>query len=52
MNQSEFGNENKIDFVIPWVDGNDKEWQAQRNQYAGKSPEDTADYRLKSMLLG
>ena len=23
----------KIDFVIPWVDGNDPEWQAQKDKY-------------------
>ena len=23
----------KIDFVLPWVDGSDKEWIAQKNQY-------------------
>lgn len=26
--------ENKIDFVIPWVDGNDEEWRSEYNQYA------------------
>ena len=26
-----------IDFVIPWVDGSDKEWQNSFNQYAPKS---------------
>ena len=39
--------ENKIDFVIIWVDGGDKEWQKQRNIYAGKDPEDLADYRFR-----
>ena len=24
---------NKIDFVITWVDGNDPEWQKERNKY-------------------
>ena len=23
----------KIDFVIPWVDGNDKAWQEERKKY-------------------
>ena len=23
----------KIDFVIPWVDGNDPKWLKERNQY-------------------
>ncbi|MBR6908269.1 Stealth CR1 domain-containing protein [bacterium] len=25
--------DNKIDFIIAWVDGNDKQWQSQRNKY-------------------
>lgn len=25
----------KIDFVLPWVDPNDKEWQEKRNQFSG-----------------
>ena len=37
----------KIDFVITWVDGGDKEWQKERNKYAGKNPEDIADYRFR-----
>ncbi len=28
---------NDIDFIIPWVDGSDKEWQKTFNQYAPKS---------------
>ncbi|MBR6253597.1 MAG: Stealth CR1 domain-containing protein [Clostridia bacterium] len=36
-----------IDFVITWVDGGDKEWQKERNKYAGKDPEDLADYRFR-----
>jgi len=39
--------EDKIDFVLIWVDGSDKEWQKQRNLYAGKDPEDLADYRFR-----
>ncbi len=23
-----------IDFVIPWVDGSDKEWRREKNRYA------------------
>ena len=23
----------KIDFVVPWVDGNDPEWRKQKNEY-------------------
>ena len=26
----------KIDFVLPWVDGNDKAWQEEKNKYSGK----------------
>lgn len=37
----------KIDFVLIWVDGNDIEWQKQRNIYAGKSEEDLAEYRFR-----
>ncbi|MBR3280730.1 MAG: Stealth CR1 domain-containing protein [Clostridia bacterium] len=39
--------EEKIDFVIIWVDGGDKEWQQERNKYAGKDPEDIAEYRFR-----
>ena len=39
--------DNKIDFVIIWVDGGDIEWQKQRNIYSGKDPEDLADYRFR-----
>lgn len=28
---------NEIDFVIPWVDGSDKQWQANFNRYAPKN---------------
>ncbi len=39
--------DDKIDFVVTWVDGSDKEWQKERNRYAGKDPEDLADYRFR-----
>ena len=39
--------DDKIDFVITWVDGSDKEWQIERNKNAGKDPEDVADYRYR-----
>jgi len=26
----------KIDFVIPWVDGNDPEWQRNKSKWEGK----------------
>lgn len=37
----------KIDFVIPWVDGNDKKWQEEKNRYTAAADEDgsTARYR-------
>ncbi|MBO5142221.1 MAG: Stealth CR1 domain-containing protein [Clostridia bacterium] len=37
----------KIDFVLIWVDGGDVNWQKERNRYAGKDPEDLADYRFR-----
>ena len=39
----------KIDFIITWVDGWDKERQKERNKYAWKDPEDVADYRFRNM---
>ena len=33
---------NKIDFVIPWVDSKDEDWQRERLKYA---PEDMSDDR-------
>ncbi len=27
-------NNDKIDFIITWVDGNDSAWQKERNHYA------------------
>ena len=39
--------DDKIDFVITWVDGGDIEWQKERNKFAGKDPEDIANYRLR-----
>ena len=39
--------DDKIDFVIIWVDGSNVEWQKERNRYAGKDPEDLADYRFR-----
>lgn len=31
---------NKIDFVILWVDGNDKKWQEEKNKYSEKKTND------------
>ena len=28
----------KIDFVIAWVDGNDKEWLAEKARYSPSAP--------------
>ena len=41
--------DNKIDFVIPWVDGGDPEWLKQKNEYSGKktSEEDARDIRFR-----
>lgn len=45
---------NKIDFVIPWVDGSDPEWQKTFNQYAPKSKQindaDAARFRDWGLL--
>ena len=46
-----FMDKEKIDFVVIWVDGNDKEWQRERNIYAGKEPEDLAGYRYRDWEL-
>ena len=39
----------KIDFVIPWVDGNDPKWTKEKNFYAGKitSMEDAREIRFR-----
>lgn len=39
--------ESKIDFVIPWVDGNDKAWQQEKIQYAIKNNEDASVNRYR-----
>ena len=41
--------DNKIDFVIPWVDGGDPEWQKEKNKYSGKatSEDDVRDIRFR-----
>ena len=41
----------KIDFIIAWVDGWDREWQMLRNKYAGKNPEDTAENRFRDWWI-
>lgn len=37
----------QIDFVIAWVDGNDPEWQAERNKYSGNTKGDKRDIRFR-----
>lgn len=39
----------KIDFVIPWVDGGDAEWQKEKNLYSGRKTdeEDDRDIRFR-----
>lgn len=37
----------KIDFIVARVDDNDKQWKILRDKYAGKSNEDSADYRFR-----
>ena len=41
--------EDRIDFVIPWVDGGDPEWVKQKNMYSGKatSEDDARDIRFR-----
>lgn len=37
----------KIDFVIPWVDGNDLLWKAERDKYTPQLQEDSRDERYR-----
>lgn len=37
----------KIDFVIPWVDGNDPEWQAEKERYELESAGDSRSNRFR-----
>ena len=36
-----------VDFVIAWVDGNDKEWQKQRQKYKSGFMEDNSEVRFR-----
>ncbi len=36
MNKEQFGTNEKIDFVVAWVDGSDPDWIAERNKYDEK----------------
>src|SRR5699024_4726096 len=38
---------NKIDFVLMWVDGNDPEWQKEKEKYDGKSLGDKRNIRFR-----
>ncbi len=41
-------NDEKIDFVVLWVDGNDKVWQAQRAKYKSGSDCDNSENRYQN----
>lgn len=38
---------NKIDFVIPWVDGSDIEWQIEKNKYSQSKLVDNRNIRYR-----
>ncbi|CAM3563454.1 stealth family protein [Erysipelothrix urinaevulpis] len=40
---------NKIDFVIPWVNGNDIEWQKEKEQYSPNKGTDVGAVRYRDM---
>ncbi|MFD1064407.1 Stealth CR1 domain-containing protein [Oceanobacillus locisalsi] len=37
----------KIDFIIPWVDGNDPEWIKEKNKYDNKASNDSREVRYR-----
>ena len=37
----------KIDFIVYWVDGNDLEWRAKKNKYAVSAGQDVSDNRYR-----
>ena len=41
----------KIDFVVPWVDGNDPEWCKQKNKYIPSKESDSGENRYRDMGL-
>ena len=43
--------DNPIDFVIPWVDGNDPEWRARKNKYTGDEFTDASQSRYRDWGL-
>ena len=38
---------NKIDFVLPWVDGSDEAWIRQRNEYLNTRDGDLSNSRFR-----
>ena len=44
-------NEKKVDIVLMWVDGNDPEWQKEKNKYDPKSNADGSIYRYRDFGL-
>ena len=38
---------NKIDFVLPWVDGSDEAWIRQRNEYLNIRDGDLSNSRFR-----
>lgn len=42
--------EQKIDFVIPWVNGNDPKWQKERAKYKSETGEDSGVYRYRELV--
>ena len=47
MKKGESKMNDKIDFVIIWVDGNDKEWQKEKNKYNPDKKTDTREIRYR-----
>jgi hypothetical protein len=41
----------KIDFVIPWVDGDDPEWQLEKSRYSPNKNSEAGDNRYRDMGL-
>lgn len=39
----------KIDFVLTWVDGNDPEWQSEKNKYANNDSKDSREVRYRGL---
>ena len=40
----------KVDFVILWVDGNDPEWQASKAKYTADKGQDASANRYRCLL--